>query len=93
MLFSHVIDGPEVPYDAIAEQGTFKIIVEAAQDGIEAGIIDDTRWGNAIEIAYGLWSVAHGMATLHLTNLHNIRYDFTAANQAVLETFVRGLRP
>jgi AcrR family transcriptional regulator len=93
LLFSQVDEGPKVPYEAIAEQGTFKIIVDAVRSGIAAGTIDASRWDNPIEIAYGLWSVAHGMAMLHLTNLHNIQYDFEPASQAVLEAFVRGLRP
>jgi AcrR family transcriptional regulator len=92
LMFSHVFEGPPIPYEAIGEQETFKIIIDAVQLAIDAGMIDTSDWNDLIEIAYGLWSVAHGMAILRLTNLRNVEADFEAADRATLEAFVSGLQ-
>lgn len=93
LMFSHVFDGPPIPYEVLGQQETFKILLDAVQSAIEAGLIDTGKWNDLTEIAYGMWSVAHGMASLRSTNLRNVEADFEAADRATLETFIRGLRP
>jgi AcrR family transcriptional regulator len=42
------------------------------------------------EIAYGVWSLVHGMATLRLTHLKGFDADFGAAERSAIEALVRG---
>jgi len=93
LMFTHVFDSPPIPYEAVGQDGTFKIIVDAAQDATAAGVVDASRWGDPVEIAYGLWSIAHGLATLQLSSLKHIDHDFQEADRRALETYVRGLAP
>jgi hypothetical protein len=83
--------GPDAAYEDVAVDETYGILLNAVQGAIDAGEILQRPDLNVHDIAYGLWSLAHGLAIMQLTNLHNIRYDFERADRAVIETFVRGL--
>jgi AcrR family transcriptional regulator len=50
-----------------------------------------SRAGQADQIAYGLWALAHGLAMLQLTSLSNVDADFAGADRRILEAFVDGL--
>ena len=43
-------------------------------------------------IAYGIWSLAHGQATLQTTMLAGFDADFPTIDTALFEAFLRGLR-
>ena len=88
LMFSQ---GPDAAYEDVAVDETYGILINAVQAAIDEGSIFERPDLNIHDIAYGFWSLAHGLAIMQLTNLHNIRYDFESADRAVLETFVRGL--
>jgi AcrR family transcriptional regulator len=83
--------GPEADYEQVADDETYGILLGAVKAALDEGFIWQRPGLNAHDVAYGLWSLAHGLAVMQLTNLHNIKYDFARADQAVLETFIRGL--
>ncbi len=88
LMFSQ---GPDAAYEDVAVDETYGILLNAVQSAIDEGFILERLDLNVHDVAYGLWSLAHGLSIMQLTNLHNIRYDFERADRAVLETFVRGL--
>lgn len=74
--------GPRSPYARI---------LEAVKAGLASGAL--ARKGvDAEGIAYGVWAVAHGLAMLQLTHLKGFDADFEAADRAVLEAHLDGLR-
>ena len=91
MMFAQKPDRPKIAYQDIAPDATYAILLNAVQDAIDAGLVKTQDGFDRDVIAYGLWSLAHGLAVMQLTNLHNIEYDFDRADRKVLETFVSGL--
>lgn len=91
LMFSQVAEGPPVAYEEVAGDETYRILLDAVQRAVHDGFIPEKADFNVHDIAYGFWSLAHGLAVMQLTNLHNITYDFARADRAVLEAFVRGL--
>ena len=71
----------------------YRLVLQAVQDGVDAGVFV-TRPGLGVEqIAYGVWSLAHGMAMLQQTHLQQFQTDFVTHDRRVLEQFVVGLGP
>jgi AcrR family transcriptional regulator len=93
LMFGQTPEGPPVPFEAIEQDETFGILLDAVKAGFEAGIIEPREEYGQLEIAYGMYAVAHGIAMLHISNLRNVAYDLEAADRVTLETFIRGLRP
>ena len=91
LMFSRVPDGPVIAYADVAGDETYGILLDAVQSGIEGGYIEERPGFSRDDVAYGLWSLAHGLAVMQLTHLHNIDHDFANADRAVLRAFVRGL--
>lgn len=60
---------------------------------VQAGITDGTIKAGfaAEEMAYGLWSLVHGMAMLQQTHLQSFQANFLEGDRRVLEVFVKGL--
>jgi AcrR family transcriptional regulator len=72
-------------------QSPYRVVLQAVQDGIDAGDFV-TRPGFGVEeMAYGLWVTAHGMAMLQQTHLRQFEADFVDHDRRVLEVYVRGL--
>jgi hypothetical protein len=46
---------------------------------------------SAEELAYSLWAMVHGMATLQLVHLEGFHADFETIDRVALETYVAGL--
>jgi AcrR family transcriptional regulator len=74
---------PDAPYARV---------VRAVQAGVAQGLFRARPGFGAEAMAYGLWSLAHGAASLQLTKLRRYQEDFSAADRAMLETFVAGLK-
>jgi AcrR family transcriptional regulator len=93
ILFSTRTLEMEAPVSPDAEelQGSFGILMAAVVQGIETGQIQAAENHGPWEVAYSLWAIVHGMATLETTYLSNFRFDFEAANRRGLEAFVTGL--
>jgi AcrR family transcriptional regulator len=71
----------------------YHLVLQAAQDGIDAGVFVARPGFGAEQIAYGLWALAHGMAMLQQTHLQQFEADFVAHDRRVLQQFVAGLGP
>lgn len=91
LMFTRVRDGEPVTKDDMVADETYGILLNAVQAALESGFIRQNEALNRDDIAYGLWSLAHGMAVMQLTNLQNFEYDFERADRVVLEAFLRGL--
>ena len=91
LMFSQVPVRMPIAYEDMALDETYGILVQAVQSAIDGDFILERPNFNVHDIAYGLWSLAHGMAIMQLTNLHNVKYDFERADRAIIETFLRGL--
>jgi len=73
---------------ALLHDKTFKILLDAIQAGIEAGLIHPREHYGLLEIAYGMFGLAHGLAVLQLTNMRNIGFDYEKADRLNLEHYV-----
>lgn len=93
LMFAHVPDAPPIAYEDLAADETYGILLGAVQSAMDGGYITERPDFNRDAIAYGLWSLAHGLAVMQLTNLYNIRFNFERADRAVMEAFLRGLAP
>ncbi len=71
----------------------YEVLRDAVVAGLEDGTMRPEAGGDAEEIAYGFWALAHGLATLQLTHLRGFQADFEAADLRALETYVAGLMP
>jgi AcrR family transcriptional regulator len=77
---------PDIP-----SEGSYRLLVNAVQRGINDGLIR-TRPGYGVdEIAYSLWGLVHGLATLQVTYLSEVQFDFAQSDRAAIATFIAGL--
>jgi AcrR family transcriptional regulator len=93
LMFSRVREGDPISYEDVAGDETYGILLGAVQSAVAGGFLQERPDFSGDDIAYGLWSLAHGLAVMQLTNLYNLEYDFERADRGVLEAFLRGLRP
>jgi AcrR family transcriptional regulator len=91
LMFTYTREGPSVPYEELQFDDTYRLLLDAVQAGIDAGVIATSESYGLAEIALGLWATVHGLATLQMSNLRNVEYDFESANRAILEKLVGGL--
>jgi AcrR family transcriptional regulator len=83
-------DMPQVAFADIDPGETFGILLKGVQAAIDADIVHTQEDFGLIEIAYSLWALGHGLATLQLTNLSNVAFDYEHADRVALETFIQG---
>ncbi len=82
---------PPVPFAELDPGETFGLLLNAVQAAIDAGIIHTREEYGLIEIAYSMWALGHGLATLQVTNLSNVEFDYESADRAAIQTFIRGV--
>jgi AcrR family transcriptional regulator len=80
---------PEKQEDMVAS-GTHNMLVSAVRRAIDSGDIPSHH--REEDVAFGCWSLVHGMATLMITQLDCIDYDWEAASRRVLVTWFQGLQ-
>ena len=83
-------DMPQVAFADIDPGETFGILLKGVQAAIDAGIVHTREDFGLIEIAYSLWALGHGLATLQLTNLSNVAFDYEHADRVALQTCIQG---
>jgi AcrR family transcriptional regulator len=91
LMFAQKPQGPKIGFGELASDKTYLIVLDAVQAAIDAYMIKASEEFNRDEIAYGLWSLAHGLAVMQLTNLHNVQYDFERVDRYALEAYIGGL--
>jgi AcrR family transcriptional regulator len=72
--------------------GAYGMVLEAVQQGIAEGTFVPRGDLDAEAMAYGFWSLVHGLASLQLTALRGFDADLAALDQHVILVFLRGLR-
>ncbi len=89
-LISRYIAVNEAPAHVTAN--TFEALVAAVQACVDDGIFVEQDGYGAREIAYGCWSLVHGMANLRAVQLNGISADWervaTNAIDALLQGFI-----
>jgi AcrR family transcriptional regulator len=91
LMFSELSTSRTSLNDPLDEEKPYYPVAKAVADGIAAGEFG-TRPGYGLgEITYGLWALAHGIASLQRTKLRHVVDDFPPIDRAVLETLVSGL--
>ncbi len=78
--------------DPVKEDAPYSLVVNAVQEGLEQNVFKARPDYGKEAIAYGLWALAHGAATLQLTKLAAFQEDFMPSDRRTFETFLRGLR-
>lgn len=93
LIFDRLPSGRSSVQQAPGERSPYRIVLSAVQAAISTGAIAVREGLGLEEIAYGLWALVHGMATLQLTHLRQHDADFASGDRHLLEAFVRGLAP
>jgi AcrR family transcriptional regulator len=71
----------------------FTIVVEAFKRGVQGAFFRETEGRSAGLMALGLWSLAHGAATLSAGILRDVTDDLTPQFTAAFHTYLDGLQP
>ena len=71
----------------------YALVLEAVISGISKGQIVKTKKRSAEDMAYGLWALVHGMATLQTTHLKGFQADFENTDREAIAAFLAGLKP
>lgn len=91
LIFGRLPSGRSSLQQAPGERSPYRFLLAAVQAALDSGALP-TREGLGLEeIAYGVWALVHGMATLQQTHLRQHDADFAAIDRQVLEAFVLGL--
>ena len=77
---------PEIPSSGYA------LVLETVMLGISQGQINKTMHRSAEDMAYGLWALVHGMATLQTTHLKGFEANFENADRQAINAFLDGLK-
>ena len=70
----------------------YALVLETVISGISKGLINKKKHRSAEDMAYGLWALVHGMATLQTTHLKGFQADFENADKEAIEAFLVGLK-
>lgn len=77
---------PEIPSSGYA------LVLETVISGISKDQIKKTKNRSAEDMAYGLWALVHGMATLQTTHLKGFEANFENADREAISAFLKGLK-
>lgn len=77
--------------DALAEMtqegSSFGLLLAAVQRGIDEGLYQTKPGYELLEIAFGTWSIVHGMAMLRIGHLANFPLNFAPVEEETLRRF------
>jgi len=76
---------PEIPSSGYA------LVLETVVLGISKGQINKNKHRSAEDMAYGLWALVHGMATLQTAHLKGFQANFENADREAIGAFLVGL--
>jgi AcrR family transcriptional regulator len=78
--------------DADRSAGLETLVKRTFQEGVSSGVFAETPDLTPSEMAYGMWALVHGMASLGVLNLSELTDVISPAPRRVLEAFVARLR-
>lgn len=84
-------DGDQMETTHINRDDSFNILYSTIERGIADGKISKKPEQTVMDIAYGLWAIAHGSAMLQVKYLRDFDYDFAHADQFAIKTYVDAL--
>ncbi|MEX1019757.1 MAG: TetR/AcrR family transcriptional regulator [Litorilinea sp.] len=70
---------------------SFYILLGAIQRGIDEGVYRVQPEIGLLEMAYGAWSLVHGLATLRIAHDSRFPVDYTQTEPAILRAYAAGL--
>lgn len=90
--FPQFVPDEPIPIEKVIQgDETFNILLKAINRAIDAGLIRTREGYGLLEIAYGMFGLAHGLAVLQLNNMRDIAFDYERADRANLESFIHSL--
>lgn len=72
--------------------GAYRKVFDVMEEGVREGLFRDGEGRDAEVMAYGFWSLVHGMASLQTSALRGFEADFAQADREAMDCFIRGLR-
>jgi AcrR family transcriptional regulator len=93
MIFSPAAAGAGLSGEITGDNSPYRVFSRAAGAALATGKLTGQKDYGPQEIGYGLWALAHGIATLQTTHLRYSQIDFSAADRYTFEAYLRGLRP
>ena len=91
LIFDRLPSGRSSLQQPPGARSPYRILLDGVQAALDSGAITTREGLGFEEIAYGIWALVHGMATLQQTHLREYDANFIAVDRQVLEVFVRGL--
>ena len=73
------------------ESSPYRILLQAMQAGIDAGVFTPREGFGPQEMAYSCWAFVHGIAALGLTQLSELEVDLGPVNRLALGLFMDAL--
>ena len=84
--------GEPIPIEkAFVADQTFNLLLNAIKKAIVAGVVHTREDYSLLEIAYGMFALAHGLAVLQLNNMRNIQFDYEKADRVNFASFIQSL--
>lgn len=80
-----------IPADDPAQYSSFPILLRGIQRGIDEGVYKPRPGFGLLEMAYGAWSLVHGMATLRIAQDSRVAVDYARTERNILYQFGVGL--
>jgi len=90
LLFSRKSGRSSLEQEPVPES-PYAVLLTLIHEQIESGALPRVLAEQSESVAYGIWSMVHGMAMLQLTNLKGFGTDFRADDRFALERLVEGL--
>lgn len=85
------LDGDDAVAELTVEGSSFGLLLAAIQRGIDEGVYVTRPGYGLLEMAYGAWSLVHGMAMLRVSHLTHFPMDYTTAERENLRRFGLGV--
>jgi AcrR family transcriptional regulator len=86
-LLSTSLDMPLVPGKALG-LGAARLIAETLRQGVEEGVFRQDGLYSAADMAFGLWSLVHGMVSVSGIDLSEVSEELAADPRRVLQMYV-----
>lgn len=91
-LVFECLENPPTPWEAYLQVAEpFTLIVDACRQGLESGEFRDPAGVGAGGLAYGLWALCHGHASLTARNLSHVDGDFDSFALTAIDNALLGM--
>ncbi|MBU3069196.1 TetR/AcrR family transcriptional regulator [Aestuariicella sp. G3-2] len=91
LLIFSVLPSPRSSHESSIPEGSgLAVFLRNVKAAAEAKLICANSEQEQINVVYGLWSTAHGMAHLHAVHLADFKANFAESNRSVFIALIRG---